>query len=297
MTATSTAQTSTTKYQCIYCATPCDALYRVYGASASKTIKLNRCIQCQRDVDPYCERELMLVVLDCLLFREEAYRHLFFHRYRDLQLDTWESKSIVLLASSCMRASVASLAMYKSPEDDFPHFAFYWMQQTILSGVIYYMQICCINLGVFLSSKWMEEYSPLLVSLSPRAPEEIFTQIYLSMLLPTACHGATKFLEIWEDSDTVRTMGCCLILAYQWFALNTILRVGVGSVSQILIFTILFVLSMMIRDVLLELARTIWFVTGDEIPSTMCAGMELKIGSVGLPFASKALEIPQICLS
>lgn len=238
----------------------------------------------------------MLVVLDCLLFREEAYRHLFWHRYRDLQLETRESKGMLLLACSCLRAYVASLARVGSPEDDFIPFAVYWMQQSILSGVVYYMHIGCIALSLFLSTKWTNEYARLL---SSRAPEELSTQIYLSMLLPSACHGATIFVQIWEDSDTVRTMGSCLVLAYQWFALHTIFRTDVGSVSQTLTFTILFVLSLMMRDVVLELARSLLFVIGDdEMPATLCAGLELKIGSLWLlPFASHALEIPPICLA
>lgn len=298
MTVASTAETPT-KYQCIYCSTPCASLYRVYGASAAPTIKLSRCVHCKRDVDPYCERELMLVVLDCLLFREEAYRHLFFHRYRDLQFDAWESKIILLLASSCLRAYLISVAQYGPPEDDFFRFAFYFLEQTVLSAVIYYMHTWFLALCLFSSAKLTDEYAPLSsCSSSVGASEELFTQMYLSVLLPTACHGATIFVQIWEDSDTVRTMGSCLILAYQWFALNTILRgrLGASSASQAILFTILFVVSLMMRDVSLELAR-ILLIVRDEVPSTICAGLELKIDSLRLPFVTKALEIPYICLA
>ncbi|GAX28781.1 hypothetical protein FisN_25Lh161 [Fistulifera solaris] len=287
------------RYQCIYCATPCNALYRVYGVSAAKTIRLSRCTHCQRDVDPYCERELMLVILDCLLFREEAYRHFFFHRYRDLQLDTRESKILVLLASSCLRAYVISVAKHGVFEEKVARWIIYFLRQTILSGIVYGMQSQCIFGGILTLAKGTNEFSPLLESCSREgATNELFTQIGLSLLLPTACHVATIFVQIWEDSDTVRLMGSCLILAYQWFALNTILRgnLGVSSCSQTLIVTIVFVISLLVRDVALELIRLSW----SERPSTICAGMELKIVNLWLwlPFlASKELQVPHLCLS
>lgn len=68
-------------YRCIHCLTPCDALYRKYGPS---TIKLIQCTHCRRDVDPYCEREWLLVLIDCILLREEAYRHVLCHRMVDV---------------------------------------------------------------------------------------------------------------------------------------------------------------------------------------------------------------------
>jgi hypothetical protein len=287
------------RYQCIYCATPCDALYRVYGVSAAKTIKLSRCTHCQRDVDPYCEREFMLVILDCLLFREEAYRHFLFHRYRDLQLDTRESKILLFLASSCLRAYVISMAEHDgSLQENVARLAVYFLQQTILSGAVYLMQSQCIFGCILTLAKGTNEFAAFLESYKEGATNELFIQIDLSLLLPTVCHVATIFVQIWEDSDTVRMMGSCLILAYQWFALNTILcgRLGVHSLSQTLIVTIVFVLSLLVRDVALELIRLSW--SGNELPSTICAGVELQIGNLWLPFlASKELKIPHLCLS
>lgn len=227
----------------------------------------------------------MLVLLDCLLFREEAYRHLLFHRYHvDLTFDTWESKIILLIASSFLRAYVVISQQY-----DFSSFYYYYfMQQVFLSGAVYLLQIGCIAVGLLVAARWTEEYAYIIKS------EFSTTQVCLSMLLPTACHGATIFVQIWEDSDTVRWMGSCLILAYQWFALRTVLRGS--SVSQTLILTIVFVMSLMIRDVFLEIARLFLIWGDDEKPlTTRCPGVELKLNSLRLTFASEAL--PHICLS
>lgn len=54
-------------------------LYKQY--SNAKHIKLQTCASCSHDVDPYVERELLLVVMDMMLLRSSAYRHFFFNRY------------------------------------------------------------------------------------------------------------------------------------------------------------------------------------------------------------------------
>lgn len=70
--------TSSLSYVCIYCGSPCDALYRQLTTSLS-SIKAMHCEHCQRIVDPYIEREWLLVVIDCILLRPEAYRHILYN--------------------------------------------------------------------------------------------------------------------------------------------------------------------------------------------------------------------------
>ena len=65
-------------YVCINCLEPTSILYRQY--STVNTIKLHSCTSCQADVDPYIERQLLLVVMDILLLRLPAYRHFIFNR-------------------------------------------------------------------------------------------------------------------------------------------------------------------------------------------------------------------------
>jgi hypothetical protein len=65
-------------YTCITCLQPSPLLYKQY--SNAKNIKLQTCTKCCHDVDPYIERELLLVIMDMMLLRTAAYRHLFFNR-------------------------------------------------------------------------------------------------------------------------------------------------------------------------------------------------------------------------
>mmetsp|Transcript_9261 Transcript_9261/g.18447 ORF Transcript_9261/g.18447 Transcript_9261/m.18447 type:complete len:448 (+) Transcript_9261:174-1517(+) len=65
-------------YVCVYCGTPCAVLYRQLTNSLS-SIKAMHCERCQRIVDPYIEREWLLVVIDCILLRPESYRHILYN--------------------------------------------------------------------------------------------------------------------------------------------------------------------------------------------------------------------------
>lgn len=76
--AKTTEMSKSFRYACITCLQPNQALYKQY--STAKNIKLETCPVCYRDVDPYIERELLLVIMDMLLMRGCAYRHLFFNR-------------------------------------------------------------------------------------------------------------------------------------------------------------------------------------------------------------------------
>ena len=67
-------------YRCVGCLHPCASLYKTLGKGGS-VIKLTPCTKCARpSADPYCEREWLLVVLDLILLRKEAYRHVLWNR-------------------------------------------------------------------------------------------------------------------------------------------------------------------------------------------------------------------------
>lgn len=48
---------------------------------SEKSIRLTRCHKCNKVADKYIEYELVLVLIDVLLLRLPAYRHLMFNRY------------------------------------------------------------------------------------------------------------------------------------------------------------------------------------------------------------------------
>jgi succinate dehydrogenase/fumarate reductase cytochrome b subunit len=206
------SSSSYSTYRCIHCLTPCDSLYRKYGSS---TIKLSQCSNCQRDVDPYCEREWLLVVLDCILLREEAYRHVLFHRR--VELDDY-LQSLLLLAS-VLRAKFVWEACHRQTTAVFHYFGF--LQRVLESGLLLLLTVGILYGLLFLQSKGTKAakdgYNAAISS------STLVKLVYLAVLLPTVvCHAATLGVQIWETSDTVRQLGSLLALMYQWMGLVTV---------------------------------------------------------------------------
>lgn len=61
---------------CIYCGSPAKELYRRYSETV---LKLNQCSICGNTVDKYVEQDVVLILLDLLLLRLEAHRHVLFN--------------------------------------------------------------------------------------------------------------------------------------------------------------------------------------------------------------------------
>ena len=188
-------------YRCIHCLTPCGALYRKYGAA---TIKLSQCSECKRDVDPYCEREWLLVVLDCILLREQAYRHLLFHRRIELH---GHLKSIFVLCAVLRARFMWSL------NQDLEFDSIWFCQQVVRS-----MMLLLLTTGAVFMLFSMNDAMNTTTSKA-----DLVTLVYLALALPAVmCHAVTLGVQIWEASDTVRQLGSLLVLVYQWMGLATI---------------------------------------------------------------------------
>ncbi|CAM6050242.1 unnamed protein product [Sphagnum compactum] len=61
---------------CVHCATPVDAVYVEYSPG---NIRLSVCAKCEHTADEYVECEMMIVLIDLVLQKSKAYRHIFFN--------------------------------------------------------------------------------------------------------------------------------------------------------------------------------------------------------------------------
>lgn len=62
--------------RCVECGARVDSVYRSFGAG---NIRMTTCESCGRFADKYVEYELLLVCMDLLLMRVEAFRHCIFN--------------------------------------------------------------------------------------------------------------------------------------------------------------------------------------------------------------------------
>jgi len=76
-------------YVCIECGVAADQLYRQYETSV---IKVCQCRACEKTVDKYIESEPVLILLDGILHKQAAYRHVLYNA--DV---AWYKKLLVIL--------------------------------------------------------------------------------------------------------------------------------------------------------------------------------------------------------
>lgn len=71
-------------FRCIECGKPAKELYIQYSPG---NIRLMKCDTCKAIADEYIECELMIIVIDLILHKSKAYRHLFYNVFRRRTLD------------------------------------------------------------------------------------------------------------------------------------------------------------------------------------------------------------------
>ncbi|KAL9148435.1 hypothetical protein ABFS82_12G040900 [Erythranthe guttata] len=68
----------TTDFRCVQCGFPIKTLYIQYSPG---NIRLMRCGKCKAVADEYIECELMILVIDLILHKPKAFRHLFYNMF------------------------------------------------------------------------------------------------------------------------------------------------------------------------------------------------------------------------
>jgi hypothetical protein len=226
------------KYRCVQCLEPAESLYRTYGTRES-TIKLSQCASSQcgnNNVDPYCEREWLLVVIDIVLLREEAYCHVIFNRLCDFNVleQSYYRKPLQLVVGSSVLQAYLLWEAHRAQHPNDP----------ILSSVIWCMQLVlasslgltAFGLGIYgtlslllrsfrrrtgsRSNSDVDPYSTMLP-----------THVYLAVVLPTAWRVVMILVHIWENTATIRLLSSLLTFIYQFMAVTVVVSASSMTVS------------------------------------------------------------------
>jgi hypothetical protein len=189
-------------YRCVHCHAPCPSLYRHLSASAS-SIKLTTCTECEQNVDPYIERELLLVAIDCFLAREEAYRHVLYNLDFEWR---WKQAIQFIVAWSILNTYLQwETLRVEDPTNESLQDAGYIISLAVLSFAGPVLQWLAIYLYLAQTNKPVH---PMLAS-----------QVYLALVLPTSFDVVVILVLIWENTKTVRLAGSLLIAYWQGTAL------------------------------------------------------------------------------
>ncbi|XP_041993172.1 protein ARV 2-like [Salvia splendens] len=75
---TSEEERTTTDFRCVQCGFPVKTLYIQYSPG---NIRLVKCGNCKAVADEYIECEVMILILDLILHKPKAYRHVFYNMF------------------------------------------------------------------------------------------------------------------------------------------------------------------------------------------------------------------------
>ena len=254
------------KYRCVHCLEPCTSLYTTYGnknstssspgveelsqnsSTNNSTLKLNHCSVCLQIVDPYCEREWLLIFVDLLLLRQEAYRHVLcnnttisnntttindgnrsnlihfiktiwkdlvlccllnvYHKYQSIG-DYTESITNFIVSDNSLDPDVSTKFITEAVMIFSSYFILYLCGWILFIGII-------VLFGTYTTKTIQGDKTK-----SYTQQQGYSIMLLKSVLWPSlACQIATCWVEIWENSDTTRLLGCTIFqLLYQWIAL------------------------------------------------------------------------------
>ena len=238
---------------CVYCGTPCACLYRQLNKKSLSSIKAMHCKACHRIVDPYIEREWLLVILDCILLRPEAYRHVLYNNqdlswyvrsnhHKDNEIRENKANSLIgsripnlvqwTLVSSLFHALLKWKALLYAQQQ----------KQYTRYGVSMPLELISVNpesptllRAIFVTTsfldllaQWLAIYGFLKLfsrhdnTRSSSPSHSIGYQIYLALLLPTSFQTVCVLVLLWEDSKTAIALGSLLIAMWQCLGISLI---------------------------------------------------------------------------
>ncbi|XP_054759718.2 protein ARV1-like [Lytechinus pictus] len=107
-------------FRCIECGFYSRELYHDYG---NGIIKISHCEKCKQVVDKYVEFDPVIVLIDALLFKPQAYRHVLFNK--DITFH-WRLCIVCLLCDAYMKWAHKSDAPSEEESKPFLHYALQW---------------------------------------------------------------------------------------------------------------------------------------------------------------------------
>ena len=272
------------RYVCVHCGCGCQALYRQMTPSSSKSsfspsskptkssfsmssLKAVSCKYChQSNVDPFMEREVLLVVVDWILLRPEAYRHVLFNiidfderHEKDGHVFGADSSSSSIVRRklskyhllqfctiSCVLLAYLKWDAVLSEEGsigDSNHHGGQRGDGSIDSWKLQLSSIFVVLSALELAVQYMSVYGYLSIQRQLQNEQQqqqqdnsikLSFQILWALILPTMIHIVTLcVLTVWENnSQTVRIISSILVICWQWLGLSVLLLLPPLSLTR-----------------------------------------------------------------
>lgn len=220
-------------YVCVHCGKPCAALYRKLSASS---IKATTCTKedCQQVVDPYIEREWLLVAIDWILLRPEAYRHVLFNAKMEFPMfeSVTCSRALQLVAAfSILHAYLRFESDFRPADTTNASTTDVWMpNSTMIILILASISDVLIQWGTVFFYVNLAKRRQVQAPINPIAADisdiattsNVATKLFWCYLLPMSFHVTSIFVLIWENSKTTRALGSLLVAGWQSLAVSLV---------------------------------------------------------------------------
>lgn len=271
-------------------------------------------------MDPYIEREWLLVVMDCVLHRPEAFRHALYNREPFSTInaqDVQKQQSDNNIVDSNKFGDLRQLLRYSFIAALIQ--TYLWHATTVgeenKSGqhsakllVVIFQSLVGVNImaiaTIFSASIIVKKSVNGRNSYSSKAttyktstecndalPSFFYSRLYLAVTVPSFFHLVTIFAIIWENSATVCLLGTLFVLSLQ--------RIGVATVVDERLRSEMDTNTVLTQDVSLRLKQFIPQVVG-LVAKALCSYVTCKVlkndsfDCVGIPIQS---SLGSFCIS
>ncbi|KAL3793300.1 hypothetical protein HJC23_003810 [Cyclotella cryptica] len=229
------------EYICTNCSLPTSSLYKVYSTPGS--IQLTTCQTCLHDIDPYIEREWLLVAMDCVLHRPEALRHVLYNREpcRSFFASNGRLMSYRRLIQLTFMTGLLRVYLWHTvelegeKEEPSIHIGisrdvFQMLLQSFVGDLI--MIVSTILTGTLFLGKDIPGRSAAsksvqeLIDSKIRSDSNAFfsSKICLALTFPMFFHIVTLGVLIWENSSTICIMGTLFVLSLQHMSVAIVMK-------------------------------------------------------------------------
>ncbi len=190
------------EHVCIECDHGVEELYIEFGGK--ENLKLVRCNNCGEVADKYIEYELILVILDIILHRKQAYRHLL----RNRKYFIFASHSfVVFLLVLIVNVAIKFIVFYESSS---------WMKQwSPLVQLMFLLITCLLEHVVFVViifvSLWYYRF-------------KFHRLLYVSIALPELLKLCASLLQIFDNGSTILLIIGLLLISIQYTSFQSIIN-------------------------------------------------------------------------
>lgn len=165
---------------CVHCGTSINEVYVQYSPG---NIRLTKCAECKCVADEYVECEMMIILIDLILHKSEAYRHLFFNYPNLNKLNMkdliWKTSLLFFLLDSCRQSLIGAGKVNAVKWDSFSSFlstAGKLMALVLVQNLVFFLTTLMASLFLMRSgAHWRLRWMDLLLALLLSSYFKLFT--------------------------------------------------------------------------------------------------------------------------